>query len=208
MYLTPLRDRSKTGKHHGMQGPIDDAFTSPFLCVRGTGQPWNAAVQEYSEASLHRFANEWQHYFRGECPVKDDVDVTLIDRQTRNLILFGDPGSNKWIAEALPQLPLKWSRESLQLDGQKYSAADHIPALIAPNPLPGSNGKYIVLNSGHTFRESELAKVNYLLFPRWGDWAVLKINAKQQAGEPVTEQVIRAGYFDEHWHLADSVGKP
>ena len=190
-----------TGKRQGRQGPIDDAFTSRFLCVRGTGQPWNVAAQAYADASLHRFADEWHHYFRGELPVKDDVAVTEDDLRRCNLILFGDPGSNSWIAKVLPHLPLTWSKDSLKFDGHEYSAADHFPALIAPNPMAGANERYVVLNSGHTFREAELAKVNYLLFPRWGDWAVLQIDASRPAAEPLQEKVVRAGYFDEHWQF-------
>ncbi len=194
----------RTGKRPGLQGPIDDALTSPFLCVNGTGQPWNAAAQTYAQASLRRFAEEWRHYFRGELPIKDDVDVTEADLRTRNLILFGDPGSNLWIAKVLPQLPLTWSRESLQLGGERLSSADHIPALIAPNPLPGAGDHYVVLNSGHTFRESELAKLNYLLFPRWGDWAVLKLNLARPDAEPLEDNVLHAGYFDEQWQFSNS----
>lgn len=197
-----VTDENPAGrKVPGLQGPIDDAFASPFLCVRGTGQPWNAAVQKYADASLRRFADEWHHYFRGELPIKDDVAVTSDDLQSRHLILFGDPGSNSLIAKSLSQLPLKWTRETVQCGGHEYSAAEHLPALIAPNPLAGSNRKYVVLNSGHTFRESELAKLNYLLFPRWGDWAVLQIPSGQKPSEPLAEKVIRAGYFDEQWRF-------
>ncbi|QDT28756.1 Prolyl oligopeptidase family protein [Gimesia panareensis] len=188
-----------TGKRPGLQGPIDDAFSSPFLCVRGTGQPWNAAVQAYSNASLKRFADEWQHYFRGELPIKNDTDVTDEDIRTRNLILFGDPGSNSLIAKVLPDLPLEWTREKLRLGNQEYPADKHVPALIAPNPLAGENRRYVVLNSGHTFREAELAKLNYLLFPRWGDWAVLQIDPSYTGSTPIKENVLHAGYFDEQW---------
>ena len=86
-----------TGKRPGLQGPIDDAFTTPFLCVRGTGKAWNPAVQAWSDANLKRFAYEWNRYFRGELPVKDDTAVTDDDVRRCNLILFGDPGSNRWI---------------------------------------------------------------------------------------------------------------
>ncbi len=99
------------GKRPGVQGPIDDAFTAPFLCVRGTGKPWNPAVQAWAEASLKRFAYEWRRYFRGELPVKDDTAVTEDDVRGRNLILFGDPGSNRWIEKVLPRLPLRWTRD-------------------------------------------------------------------------------------------------
>lgn len=188
-----------TGKRPGLQGPIDDAFTSSFLCVRGTGQPWNAAVQAYSDASLKRFADEWQHYFRGELPIKNDTDVTEEDIRTRNLILFGDPGSNSCIAKVLPDLPLEWTRTKLRLGNHDYPAGNHVPALIAPNPLAGANPHYVVLNSGHTFREAELAKLNYLLFPRWGDWAVLQIDPSHTGSTSLEEHVLRAGYFDEQW---------
>ena len=187
------------GKRPGLQGPIDDAFAEPFLCVRGTGKPWNTAANSYAEASLKRFAGEWHHYFRGELPVKDDTKVTKEDIQSKNLILFGDPGSNALLAKALPGLPLKWTQEKVSIAGQEYSAADHVPALIAPNPLGGGENHYIVLNSGHTFREAELNKLNYLLFPRWGDWAVLQIDPQREATAPADEKVLRAGYFDENF---------
>lgn len=198
----------RTGKRPGLQGPIDDAFTTPFLCVRGTGHPWNADVQKYANASLRRFADEWHQYFRGELPIKDDVDVTPSDIRTRNLILFGDPGSNKWIAEALPKLPLKWSKKSLHMGDQEYAAATHAPALITPNPLPEAGEHYVVLNSGHTFRGADLGKLNYLLFPRWGDWAVLKVLPPRSESDVVDEEVLRAGYFDEEWRFADSSVSP
>lgn len=195
----PLGKTVLSGKRPGIQGPIDDAFVTPFLCVRGTGKAWNPSVQSYCDHSLQRFADEWRRYFRGECPIKDDTAVTDEDIRTRNLILFGDPGSNSWIAKALPNLPVGWSKEVIRVAGTDYPAANHVAALIAPNPLSGATNRYIVINSGHTFREAELGKLNYLLFPRWGDWAVLEIDPRQSAPSPVTEKVLKAGYFNEQW---------
>jgi hypothetical protein len=195
VYLGELDSVKLEGKRPGVQGPIDDAFTTPFLCVRGTGKPWNATLQTWADANLKRFAEEWRHYFRGELPIKDDVDVTKEDVQRCNLILFGDPGSNRWINRVLPDLPIRWTREALEIGKGRYSAENHAPALIQPNPL--APARYVVLNSGHTFREKELAAVNYLLFPRLGDWAVFKIH-----GKPAEEEVLHAGFFDERWVLA------
>src|SRR5262249_15362746 len=67
-YLGSRVGVSSRAKYPGVQGPIDDAFTRPFLCVRGTGTPWNPAVQAYADASLKRFAAEWPRFFRGELP--------------------------------------------------------------------------------------------------------------------------------------------
>ena len=177
------------GKRAGLQGPIDDAFTRPFLCVRGTGKPWNEGVQKWAEASLKRFADEWRFWFRGELPVKDDTEVNPDDLRNRNLILFGDPGSNPWIEKALPKLPLAWTREELGMRGKTYAARDHAPALVCPSPFIGGEDRYVVLNSGHTFHPDEL-KINYLFFPRLGDWAVMKL------GDPAP---VEAGLFDESW---------
>src|SRR6202041_243820 len=64
------------GKRPGLQGPIDDAFTTPFLCVRGTGQPWNPAVGAWADATLRRFGYEWARYMRGDLPLKNDTEIT------------------------------------------------------------------------------------------------------------------------------------
>lgn len=178
------------GKRPGLQGPIDDAFTAPFLCVRGTGTPWHPAVQAWADANLKRFAEEWRFHFRGELPVKDDKEVTDDDVKSRHLILFGDPGSNPWIAKALPKLPLAWTRDEVRIRKAVRPAADHAPVLICESPL--AEGRYVVLNSGHTFHKEEL-KLNYLIFPRLGDWALMK------TGDLSPESVTDAGLFDEHW---------
>jgi hypothetical protein len=199
-------------KRPGLTGPIDDAFTTKFLCVRGTGRASNDRAHAYCEAALQRFAREWQHYFRGELPVKDDSAVTDDDVRSCNLILFGDPGSNSWIAKILPKLPIQWTKKELVVAGQTYAAADHVPALIEPNPLASELGaeRYVVINSGHTFHEAELAKLNYLLFPRWGDWAVVKIGEKppERPSDPLDETVVTAGFFDEDWKFRAGSSAP
>jgi predicted esterase len=179
----------------GLQGPIDDAFTSRFLCVRGTGQPWNEVVQKYAEADLDRFRAEWNKYLRGDLPVKDDTDVTDDDLAGRHLILFGDPGSNALIAQALAGLPLEWTRERLSLGGRTYEAAAHVPALIYPSPFNSS--RYVVLNSGHTFHAADFNGTNALLYPRLGDFAILKPAPTEM--DPAAAAVVTAGLFDEYW---------
>ena len=41
LFTERLRTPEKTTN---LQGPIDDAFMSSFLCVRGSGTPWNEAA--------------------------------------------------------------------------------------------------------------------------------------------------------------------
>ena len=193
------------GKRPGVQGPIDDAFAAPFLCVRGTGTPWNPAVGAWADANLWRFAYEWARYMRGDLPVKNDTEVTEADVRSKHLILFGDPGSNPWIAKALPKLPFTWTRDSVKLGAESHGAKDHAPVLINASPFDGAGDHYVVINSGHTFHEKEFAAFNYLLFPRLGDWAVMKVGSGAEAWKPgaaeFPEQPVCAGYFDEHWRI-------
>jgi hypothetical protein len=179
----------------GLQGPIDDAFMGGFLCVRGTGKPWHAATQGYAEANLKRFQEEWDRYLRGDLPIKDDTEVTDEDFASKHLILFGDPASNSLIAHVLDSLPLKWTRENITLAGKTATAADHVPVLIYPSPL--ATGRYVVLNSGHTFHAADFRGTNALLYPRLGDYVLLRLAPTEK--EPLGTEVITAGLFDDFW---------
>jgi pimeloyl-ACP methyl ester carboxylesterase len=203
-YLGERDELRLDGKQPGQQGPIDDAFTAPFLCVRGTGVAWSRAVQSWSDACLNRFAAEWSRYFRAALPVKDDTAVTDEDVERCNLILFGDPGSNFWIRRVLPQLPIRWTPAECSIGKLTAASVDHAPVLIQPSPH--ARGRYAVLNSGHTFHEAELATLNYLLFPRLGDWAVVKVaaHAPEDGLPPGGEEVLGSGFFDERWGVGES----
>jgi pimeloyl-ACP methyl ester carboxylesterase len=191
----------KPQKMTNLQGPIDDAFLSSFLCVRGTGKPWHEATEDYAKANLERFRKEWSKYLRGEPPIKDDVEVTPLDIASRHLILFGDPSSNSLIAEVLDGLPLNWTKDKIVFDGKDYAAAEHVPAMIYPSPL--STTHYVVLNSGHTFHAADFQGTNALLYPRLGDYAILKVGGdkKSDKKDPLAIEVQRAGLFDDFWHV-------
>jgi dienelactone hydrolase len=197
-----------SGKRPGLQGPIDDAFALPFLCVRGTGKAWNPAVDAWANANLKRFSDEWRRHYRGDLPIKDDTEVTEDDVRRANLILFGDPGSNRWISKVLPRLPIQWTCDTLELGNDRHPAADHSVQLICPNPLPGATGRYVVLNSGHTYHDSEL-RFSYMVFPRLGDWAIVKVggNSPSLPAPTVMETVLNSGLFDESWEIPCTRGE-
>ena len=170
------------------------------MCVRGTGTPWHEATEEHAKASLERFRTEWAKYLRGDLPVKDDTDVTAADIAERHLILFGDPGSNRLIEQVLPGLPLKWTKKEITLGGKGYDGAKHVPVLIYPSPLGGGAARYVVLNSGHTFHARDFEGTNALLYPRLGDYAVLKL-PEPGAADPLAATVATAGLFDDDWRF-------
>ena len=93
------------------------------------------------------------------------------------------------IAKVLSKLPVRWSKSEIAIGTQKFSAADHVPVLIYPNPL--NPQRYVVINSGHTFGEADFRGTNAWLYPRIGDYGVLKPDG----------EIVTSGFFDENWRL-------
>jgi pimeloyl-ACP methyl ester carboxylesterase len=179
-------------KTHGLQGPIDDAFLQPFLLVKPTQMPWNAEAHKHAMRMLERFDRLWAMNYRAHPRIKDDTDVTAADFAKYNVVLFGDPGSNRWIGKIAGRLPIKWTKESIAVGDKTFAAGDHVPVLAYPNPLNPS--KYIVLNSGVTISDQDY-NADYAM-PRFGDIAVLK--TKEVAEPP---EIVWAALFDEGWRL-------
>lgn len=184
-------------KTHGLQGPIDDALADSFLCVRGTGQPYQRQTQRYAEAALAALEHDFAKWMRGDVRVKDDTHVTEADIARYNLILFGDPGSNKLLARIAPRLPIRWTKEAITVGAQSYPAEKHVLVMIYPNPL--NPQRYVVLGSGHTFGDKDFRGTNALLYPRLGDYAVLELG---KTAAPADATVATAGLFGEHWELS------
>ena len=184
------RRASGIAKIPGLQGPIDDAFMDSFLVVRPAGNARNARVGFWTSSALAKATNEWRAQFRGDARVKDDSQVSDADIAAHNLVLFGDPQSNRLLARIADKLPIRWSDSSLKVGQKTFDAATHIPVLIFPNPL--NQKRYVVVNSGFTFPEAGKGS-NAQQTPKLPDYAVLDV-ANNGA-------VALADFFDEQWRL-------
>lgn len=183
-------------KQHGLTGPIDDAFMDLFVFVRPTGKPLNDKIGGWVKSEMDRAVTEWRRVFRGEARVIDDKALTAADIANSNLVLWGDPSSNAVLAKIAAKLPMTWDAKKLVVGKLETNAADHAPILIFPNPL--NPKKYVVLNSGFTFREGSNT-TNSQQTPKLPDWAVIDLNTPPNAKWPGL--VVDAGFFDERWQL-------
>jgi Prolyl oligopeptidase family len=181
-------------KRHGLQGPIDDAFMDRFVFVMPGGQPLNNAVGNWVKSESSRASEHWRRHYRGDAPVVNDSELTDDQIAKANLILWGDPSSNRTLARILPQLPIRWTADSLVVNGKSYSAAEHVPILVFPNPL--NPARYVVLNSGFTFREYDYLN-NARQTPKLPDWAVIDISTPPNSRYP--GKVAAGGFFNEEW---------
>jgi dienelactone hydrolase len=183
-------------KRHGLQGPIDDAFMDAFLIVKPTGKAMNAKTASWAAVEAEHAITHWRKQFRGEARVKDDTEVTEADLRDYNVVLFGDPGSNAVIAKIAGKLPIGWTRQAITVGGKTFDASRHMPAMVYPNPL--NPQRYVVINSGFTFREFDYLN-NARQTPKLPDNAVI------DTGTPITArgpgEVVEGGFFDERWQL-------
>ncbi len=181
-------------KRPGLQGPIDDAFMGRFIIVRPTGKPLAPGIAKWVASEQERAIRDWRREFRGEARVRDDTAITEADIASSNLVLWGDPGSNRTLAKIVDRLPIKWTRSELTVAGKDFDAANHAPILIFPNPLNPS--RYVVLNSGFTFREHDYLN-NADQIPRLPDYAIVNVSVPPDSRWP--GMIALAGFFDEHW---------
>ena len=159
---------------------------SPSRRARGPA-PWRPAGGQESELIFTSFTRD----DLGDTRTKPDSAATADDIANDNLVLFGDPASNSIIARIADQLPIKWTKESIVVGDKTYTASDHIPVLIYPNPL--NPQRYVVINTG-------LVSGNFNSGGGYGDYAVLKLNQPDKG--PVATEVADGGVFDESWQLA------
>jgi Prolyl oligopeptidase family len=183
-------------KVHGLQGPIDDAFLDSFVFVSPTGAPLSPAAGQWVASEEKRAIAEWHRQFRGDAQVRADKDVTDADIASSNLVLWGDPSSNRILARIADRLPVKWTAEGVMLGGKRYDAATHAAILIFPNPL--NPKKYVVLNSGFTFREADYLS-NARQTPKLPDYAIVDLTTPPDGRFP--GKIVQGGFFNEEWAL-------
>ena len=183
-------------KWTGHQGPIDDAFMDSFVMVAPTGKAFNEKTGDWVKGEMAHAIEHWRRTYRGEARVVNDDQVSDDVIKNSNLVLWGDPSSNKMIAKILDRLPIKWDEKGIVMGGETYASGQHIPLLIFPNPL--NPNRSVVLNSGITFRENEYlnnAKQNAKL----PDWAIIDVSEPPTSRWP--GKVVKADFFDEFWKV-------
>jgi hypothetical protein len=189
-------DNGEHQKRHGLQGPIDDAFMDSFLMVRPTGKPMNDKVGKWAADEMKHAIDHWRKQFRGEARVMDDNAVSADEIAAHNLVLWGDPSSNRLLAKIASKLPIRWDEKGIHVGDKTYDPGHHVPVLIYPNPL--NPKRYVVLNSGFTFREYDYLN-NARQVPKLPDWAIVDVNTPPSPRAP--GKIVDAAFFGEKWEL-------
>ena len=138
-------------------------------------------------------ANAW------DAIVKSSDELTPADIENYNLILWGDSQSNPTLAKIADKLPIQWNREQVVAGNRRFDALTHVPVMIYPNPL--NPDRYVVLNSGFTYREYDYLN-NARQIPKLPDWAIVDVTTPPDSRSP--GKIADADFFDEEWSLKPS----
>ena len=195
-------DKTALAKIHGLQGPIDDAFMDSFVFYKPSKAPMNETTGKWVDSELNHAVKEWRKQFRGDITPHSSSEFVWEDVEHNHMVLWGDPQSNPIIGKLLKDLPIKWTSETIEFNGTTYDAKSHVPVMVFPNPL--NPKKYVVLNSGFTFREYDYLN-NARQVSKLPDYAIIDVNTPANSRYP--GKVVRAGFFDERWKLQPNDGK-
>ena len=200
-------DSNSLRKRPGLQGPIDDGLKSRFIVVLPDREPDSSAVHRWVREESSHFIVRWRSLMRGDPIVRKANEVSEADIRDCHLLLWGTPASNSLIAKAMagPGLKsvLQWDDRVVRIGTQESSASQSVPVLCYPNPL--NPNKYVIINSGLTFREAH-DKTNSLQNPKLPDWAILDVSEPPTATS--AGRVVAADFFDCQWKALPRVKSP
>lgn len=196
-WSSQVEEADRLRKRPGLQGPIDDAFCDRFVVVLPSRPARHGQVQRWVDREVAYLRSRWTRLMRGDVQVVLDRDLTEDQIETCHLICFGDFSSNRYLYNVASMLPIEWTRETLKVGEQVFDPVSHTPSFIYPNPL--NPDRYLVVNSGMTFREFSNTS-NSRQIAMLPDWAVLDVTTNDDS--MVAGQVKAQGFFDESWQLS------
>ena len=144
---------------------------------------------------------------RGDAIVRKASEVTEQDIKDCHLVVWGTPNTNSLLKKILVSKSLSdvvtWNDKVLKVGEQEGPVGSSVPVFCYPNPL--NPDRYLVLNSGLTFREAH-DRTNSLQNPKLPDWAILDIT--QPPSVESAGKVIAADFFDSQWKVLSRVKLP
>ena len=177
-------DISRNRKTEYTEGPVNDFFSSPVLVVKGTRG--TAAEQIKWQQAIDTFRKSWEiDFLRDTIPCKPDGEIRNSDVENYNLLLIGADNDNPIVHQLWQQLPLKVSRDAVEIGTKKYAGSDISFVFIYPNPL--NRRKYVLVIGSNSARISSKV-LGDLSFSGWGDYEIYDHDV-----------LLDVGYFNNNW---------
>lgn len=196
-------------KKRGCEGPVHEAFMSPFVLVVGTVNPAMNAVWLHE---AEQFARDWKLKNSGYPRIMQDVDVTENIEMEYNLILFGGAEDNAVAARLVAATPYKELQALVNFQNSSRPSMKNLlerpdvgSILVYPNPNVSDRlAVFIQANS------PESAYQIWGRFGNWFNWGVFDSKkyfdfAIFDAVSSSPETMLLVGWFGTDWTVEQSV---
>lgn len=185
-------------KTPGCCGPLREAICTPFIAVYGTSGSADANARNRKNAE--QFAKEWFDFTRSRTAIKADKEVTDAEKQTRNLLLFGEEQNNLLHAAAAKDLPFAVKDGQLTIGGRTMPLAGKGFMYIYPSPFRGPPAEpAVVICAGSWYGREVGPNHKFDLLP---DFIFYDDQIDQD--QTSANRFICAGFFNGEWKLDEA----
>lgn len=193
-------------KRPGLEGPIPEIITTPFMVVVGT-----SSRDPHMRQSIEELAKDvqdvWMAWQYQPVRLKRDVEVTAEDERAYSLILLGGADANAVTRRLGKRLPMSVSSNSIEVDGKRWQVEDAVLQMLYPNPR--AENRYVLVVAGTSAIGMQFWKPDFVA-PSTGtgflasDWTI-RDGRRPPAGATVdaVDRDVASGVFDANWRRAD-----
>jgi len=156
-------------KNSRLHGPIQDAFTDPYVVVYGTKNETQQFLKENKKLAKS---------LSNGAPCYTDTELPEKMIRTHNLILVGNTKSNSLLSGISKNLPIRATKNGLIAHNKLYKAQNIGYVLIYPNPL--NPDKYVAVFAANTSQVTSkmLDAYHQAKFLRPVDVALFELNSE------------------------------
>lgn len=189
-------------KRASLEGPVEDAYTTPFLLVYGTSG--NSDSDQILKAEAERFLSDWKLLFNVPCRIKADRDVSTEDIEAFSLILYGNREENQIYRKIYDNLPIRVNSREVSMGDETWKGEEVGVKFCFPNPL--NSKRYVCVFAGTSWKSSYGINNRFGNWFHWGpfdnrNWFDFII-FDERTNSPAT--AVAVGYFDQDWQCLPS----
>jgi dienelactone hydrolase len=199
-------------KNPAREGRLTYFFDTPFAIVVGTTSK-DPVLAGGLAAKADALADLWERWQHVRPRLLRDTDISAAEQQAYSLLLLGGPADNAVAAKLAAQLPLEVTRDTVTVDGRRFTTTDAVAQMIYPHPL--NDRRYLLLvqpTSAAGLRFWNPQQYWHALngFPmNFWDWTIVDgRHVMQESGLFPDRGWVAAGVFDIHWKRNDAFTVP
>ncbi|GFE83638.1 hypothetical protein GCM10011487_56380 [Steroidobacter agaridevorans] len=193
-------------KRPGLEGPIPDILSTPFMVVLGTTSR-DPHMRRSIEERARDLQDVWLAWQYQPLRLKQDVEVTADDERAYSLILLGGADANAVTRRLGKHLPMSVSANSIEVDGKRWQVKDAVLQMIYPSSRADHRYVFVVAATSATgmhFWKPEFVEPSIGVGFMASDWTIRDgRRPPPEATVNPRDRDVASGVFDANWRRAD-----